>query len=226
MASLALIAPLLALYEVGILMLGPGAARNGADVWLRQLLGLLGLGQYFLLPLLTVGVLLTLHFVERERWRFSPRVCMGMALECAVLAFALLLLARFENRWLFQVRSAPWALGIGDVFANMVSFAGAGIYEELLFRLILLPAVAGGLRFTGLSPARRLAIAIAVTSVLFSLAHYVGSLGDAWSFASFFFRFSAGVFFSVLFVYRGFGIVAGTHAGYDMLVGILLAGGK
>jgi hypothetical protein len=30
----------------------------------------------------------------------------------------------------------------------------------------------------------------------------------------------AGVFFALLFLYRGFGITAGTHALYDILVGI------
>jgi hypothetical protein len=36
----------------------------------------------------------------------------------------------------------------------------------------------------------------------------------------FVFRFLAGVFFSVLFVYRGFGIAAGSHAAYDVLLGL------
>ncbi len=44
LVSLAFILPLLALYEGGVLLLGPSAIRNGADVWLRQLLDQLGLG--------------------------------------------------------------------------------------------------------------------------------------------------------------------------------------
>ncbi len=30
----------------------------------------------------------------------------------------------------------------------------------------------------------------------------------------------AGVFFSLVYVYRGFGIAAGSHAAYDILVGM------
>ena len=40
-----------------------------------------------------------------------------------------------------------------------------------------------------------------------------------WFSASF--RCLAGIFFATLFVYRGFGIAAGTHALYDVLVGWL-----
>ena len=38
LASLAFMTPLLVLYELGVLLLGSHAVRNGADVWLRQFL--------------------------------------------------------------------------------------------------------------------------------------------------------------------------------------------
>jgi hypothetical protein len=49
----------------------------------------------------------------------------------------------------------------------------------------------------------------------------VGPLGDAFTLYSFTFRVLAGLFFAVLFSLRGFGIAAGTHATYDMLVGLV-----
>ena len=61
LASLAFMTPLLVLSELGVLALGSHAVRNGADVWLRQLLDLLGFSQYFLLPLLTVAIPLAWH---------------------------------------------------------------------------------------------------------------------------------------------------------------------
>ena len=60
-----------------------------------------------------------------------------------------------------------------------------------------------------------------VSSLLFAAAHYVGPLGDTFAVYSFTFRFLAGVFFAVLLLIRGFGIAAGTHAAYDLLVGVL-----
>ena len=60
--------------------------------------------------------------------------------------------------------------------------------------------------------AMALALAIMATSVVFSGAHYVGPHGEAVEWFSASFRCFAGVFFATLFVYRGFGIAAGTHA--------------
>jgi len=85
LVSLAFILPLLALYEGGVLLLGPSALRNGADVWLRQLLDQLGLGSYFLLPFLTVAVLMAWHHASRQPWKVSAGVLYGMLLESVLL---------------------------------------------------------------------------------------------------------------------------------------------
>ena len=63
------------------------------------------------------------------------------------------------------------------------------------------------------------ALAVILTSLIFSTAHYVGPHGEAFDAYSFSFRCIAGAFFALLFVYRGFGIAAGTHAMYDIFVG-------
>ena len=58
------------------------------------------------------------------------------------------------------------------------------------------------------------------SSLLFAAAHYVGPYGDPLQWRSFLFRTLAGIFFAVVFLYRGFGIAAGSHAAYDILVGV------
>ena len=73
-----------------------------------------------------------------------------------------------------------------------------------------------------LSRPRALAVAVLTTSLAFSLAHYVGPAAEAFDLFTFTFRTIAGAFFAVLFVTRGFGVAVGTHAAYDLLVGILL----
>ncbi|NBV45755.1 MAG: CPBP family intramembrane metalloprotease [Planctomycetia bacterium] len=217
LTSLVFTLPLVFAYEGGVLLLGRGTPRNGADVWLRQALDAAGFGSYFLLPLVTILGLLAWHHVEHDRWRFRPAVLMGMALECLVLAAVLLGLARLQDRL--------WPLQAGAVHpglvARVIGYCGAGLYEEVLFRLLMLPAAAwvlGRLRADG-EPAWGLAVV--VSSLLFSAAHYVGPLGDTFAIYSFTFRFLAGVFFAVLLLVRGFGIAAGTHAAYDLLVGVL-----
>jgi len=233
LASLVFIAPLLVVYEVGVLVLGPQAARNGADVWLRQLLEFLGFGQYFLLPLLTVSILLGWHYMTRQPWDVSPGVLSGMTIECIFLAVVLRLILQLQGELLQAITApaeAPPAtailLDLADRFRGLVGFLGAGVYEELLFRLMLLSGVVWIVRKCGGAPRRSLAAAVVATSFIFAVAHYVGPYGEpvhlgASSFwFSFVFRFVAGIFFGALFVCRGFGIAAGAHAGYDILVGL------
>ena len=85
----------------------------------------------------------------------------------------------------------------------------------------MLPAVAWGLGRIGTPPGPSIVWSAILTSLLFSAAHYVGPLGDSFQLYSFTFRTVAGLFFALLFIVRGFGIAAGTHAAYDMLVALL-----
>jgi membrane protease YdiL (CAAX protease family) len=215
LTSLVFALPLVLAYEGGVLLLGRGTARNGADVWLRTLLDQLGFGQYFLLPVLTVLGLLAWHHIEHDRWRFSPAVLAGMAGESVLWAAVLLGVARLQDRlW-------PLAAGLDEgVFARLVAFCGAGLYEEVLFRLLLLPAVGWIAARLGAGPVAAAAWGVVGSSLLFSWAHYIGPLGDVFDPYSFTFRFLAGVFFALLFEARGFGIAAGSHAAYDILVGL------
>ncbi|TVS15333.1 MAG: CPBP family intramembrane metalloprotease [Planctomycetaceae bacterium] len=229
LTSLAFVIPFLLFYEVGVLTLGPLAIRNAADVWLRTWLDFIGFGQYFLLPILTCGALLAWHHATGQPWRFRGHVLYGMWIESMLFGLLLLVLA-VSQRALFSTilpaASAP-SSGHGGFWALMVGYVGAGIYEELLFRLLLLPAVLGAFRLTGLSRRLSTFAAVVTVSLLFSAAHYQFDVviagqafsmpyGDSFAWYSFLFRFSAGVFFSLLFWYRGFGIAVGTHAIYDL----------
>lgn len=227
LVSLAFILPLLVIYEGGVVALGPKAMRNGVDVWLRTFLDWIGFGQYFLLPALTISLLLSWHHLTRQPWRVSPPVLYAMALECLVLGITLVGLAHLQGSLLQMVSQKLQAIttSLGDwsgfrVLGRMIGFCGAGIYEEVLFRLLLVPMVAAAIRAGGGNPRWQILGSILVTSLLFSAAHYLGSHGERLEWFSFVFRFIAGAFFAVLFVYRGFGITAGTHALYDIMVGV------
>ena len=266
LTGLAFVTPLLVLYEAGVCFLGPQAVRNGADAWLRQLLARLGFGQYYLLPLLAVSILLGWHYTTRQPWRLSRGVLASMVLESLLLAVCLRLILQLEGVLLQSIAGpcpapvppATMAVGIPYKVRGLLGFLGAGVYEELLFRLIFLSLVGWGLSwilgkrgqpplvrstlragtsqrlvaangdcplFPTLRPSA-MVIAVLLTSLAFAAAHYVGPYGEpvqlfcsAFWF-SFSFRFLAGAFFGTLFVYRGFGIASGSHAGYDILVGL------
>jgi len=222
LTGLLFVLPLLALYEAGVLLLERSAVRNGADVWLRGLLDLAGIGGYFLLPVLTVAALLAWHHTTRESWQVRAGVLPGMWLESALLGLGLVAVAHLQGALLNQIGlpRAAVPVSIGNTAGRMVGFLGAGIYEELLFRLLLLPALAGLIGLSGAGPTPRRLGAVILSSACFAAAHYVGPHGEMFAWYTFAFRFMAGGFFAVLFVYRGFGIAAGTHALYDIFVGI------
>ena len=98
LTSLVFALPLVLAYEGGVLLLGRGTPRNGADVWLRQALDALGFGAYFLLPTLTILGLLAWHHVEHDRWHVRAGVLATMALECGLWAGVLMGIARLQGR--------------------------------------------------------------------------------------------------------------------------------
>lgn len=233
LASLVVVAPLLVAYEVGVLALGSGAIRNGADVWLRTLLDVAGFGQYFLLPVLVCGILLAWHHARHDDWHIDSRVLGTMWLEAAVLGLALLIVAQLHVQLLSQwSEPAPAAVGGGGAAAfaaRVVGYCGAGIYEELLFRLLLLPPAIAMFRWAGMNKTYSLGSAIGLTSLAFAAAHYQFDLtlfgwhfasphGEGFSWFSFVFRTLAGSMFALVFALRGFGIAVAAHALYDLLV--------
>lgn len=96
---------------------------------------------------------------------------------------------------------------------------GAGIYEELLFRVVLVGLFAWvARRVLGWRPLTAGLVAAIAGALIFSAFHYIGPYGDPLDVYSFVFRTIAGLFFSGLYLLRGFGITAWTHALYDVFL--------
>jgi membrane protease YdiL (CAAX protease family) len=226
-ACVLFVLPLLAAYETGLLLLGPGqrdACRNGADIWLRNLLAGAGLRQWFWAPaLLTLTLLAWSWLRRRHRPRDFVRLWVGMSAESVV--FALGLCGVCHGLFPLLERSGLQVAQGGDLdpaVLQMLSFVGAGIYEETLFRLLLLSALAWLATQAELSAGGARALAILLSSLLFSLAHHIGPQGEAFQATVFLFRAFAGLYFALLYSFRGFGVAVGAHAGYDVLVGLLI----
>lgn len=222
--SLLFALPLLVLYELGAasMEVGPDpAVRNGADVLLRMMLAAGGLhGMAAFTSVLLVGSLV-LIILERRRRPVPLRlgVLFGMLLESSVYALLFGLVISTATYWVLNpplplLLIAP-ALGVRE---QVVLSLGAGIYEELVFRVLLAGGLFVVLRAAGAS--RRLAgiSAALISAVIFSAFHYIGVYGDPWALESFTFRFLAGLAFSALFLLRGFGVAAWTHALYDVFL--------
>jgi membrane protease YdiL (CAAX protease family) len=96
---------------------------------------------------------------------------------------------------------------------------GAGVYEELLFRVLLVSAIAFlARRVFRWRPVVATVLAVVLSALIFAAFHYIGPYGDPLRVDSFVFRFIGGLAFSVLYVTRGFGVTAWTHSLYDLLV--------
>src|SRR5215470_13850950 len=84
-ACVLFVLPLLAAYELGLFLMGPGqrdACRNGADLWLRALLAQAGLRAWFWAPALLTMTLLAWSWLRRgHRPREFVRLWVGMLLE-------------------------------------------------------------------------------------------------------------------------------------------------
>jgi membrane protease YdiL (CAAX protease family) len=100
---------------------------------------------------------------------------------------------------------------------RIVMAAGAGFHEEVVFRVGLFAGGAWLLGRVSKLPKIALAwIAAIVSSIVFSLIHYLGPL--EFTFASFVFRTLAGGFLAALYRARGFAVAVYTHTLYDLMV--------
>ena len=91
------------------------------------------------------------------------------------------------------------------------------MYEELIFRFFLLFILTKSFSFVfKTKELTSLILSIIVSSMLFSAFHYLGA--ESFTPLSFSLRFIAGIYLSLIYINRGFGIVALTHAFYDLFV--------
>jgi hypothetical protein len=225
LACLVFLTPLLVIYEIGVFWLTssqPDALRNGADLWMRAGLETIGLNHPLVPPLIIVVGLLGWHLLGGYYWRILPDTLAGMLAESILYAFILLVVGQATDVVFQRMGAAPVMAITREHAARSVSFIGAGIYEEVMFRLCLLPACYGLFRAGRLGKSRAAALAIVTTSLAFSLAHYIGPGADQLQLFTFTFRALAGGFFAILFCTRGFGVTVGCHALYDLLVGVLM----
>jgi hypothetical protein len=229
--SLTFAFPLLVAYEALALGLSHSAiagVRNGADVLLKSVFVLLG-GRDGLLAFGALLVGTGAVLVWRDRRRSGPlegRVFVSMALESVVYALLFGLVVGMLTGLLLQglytmagpARAALEANDLGLATLLMISL-GAGIYEELLFRVLLVGTLAWtARRLFGWRPGAAGIFATVLGALIFAAFHYIGPYGDRLELGSFAFRAIAGLLFSGLYLTRGFGITAWTHALYDVFL--------
>lgn len=213
--DLALTLPIFVLYHLGVVFL---PTRNAADLVTSEL-SALAKGSLPLYAGLTIaggaafaGVLC---FFGRGH-SFSKSRFLGIFIEGA--AYAMIMRAAGSH-----VVGSLRLAGAGgyDPLSGLVMSAGAGFYEELVFRVGLFGVGAWliklvlGRGVVGLAPRLGWALGCAI---VFSAWHYVGALGDPFQLQSFVFRAVCGLVLTAIYALRGFAPAVWTHFLYDVWV--------
>jgi hypothetical protein len=234
--------PLIALYEIGLVAIlrtdGQSVLTNKAHEALLRIFAALGVDAAAMslpalsLPgILLVIVLLAWQVLSRRPWRVDLRTVGLMALESLALAIPLIAIAQLVVRAFDDPAPAALAAAAGEatalrelpVLGKIAVAIGAGLYEELVFRMLAIAMLHTLLVDACRLPERLgMTLAVVLSTVAFVVYHplHTATGGIDWR------RAAAlaviGLYLGAVYAVRGFGIVVGTHAAYDIAV-LLLA---
>ena len=215
--SLIFLLPLIVFYEAATLFIDPDGIAIARDrVIAFQLLQIFfemfGVSGVLFPGLAVIAILLATHVASRQRWRINTRGVAFMYFESLLWALPLVALSQFTNMSAVESAAETWV-------ANVALCVGAGIYEELIFRLALIGLIvivgADLLRFPHDST---LVVAVLVAALVFALHHHPPFGGEPFDSFRFAFRSVAGVYLGAIFLLRGYGPAAGAHIGYNLIV--------
>lgn len=233
--------PLIVAYELGLALVlrsDHGVLSNVAHIKLLEFFETFGIAPtsgLFLGGIVIVVVLLIWHVLLRDSWHVDFKTIGIMAIESIVLVIPLIVLGQFVARTAISAMALGGGEGVAgtteqqlaelDLWSQLTVSIGAGLYEELVFRMLLIFVIHTLLvDLIGASHRLGSVIAIVVSAAAFTWYHPLEGPDGALSVQRLAFFFLAGLYFGVIFVARGFGIVVGVHALYDILMVTTLDG--
>jgi membrane protease YdiL (CAAX protease family) len=232
--SLLFLTPLIVVYEIGTRWYASDPVshveqRIIAFTIMQNFIKWCGATGQYMPAMAVVGILLAFHIAKNDSVSARSGVLVGMCFESVMYAIPLIMIWRLISSGLFQgyLFSHP----VADNWRRLLVLSiGAGIYEEMVFRLVLFHLL--HILFVDvlrISKGRAIPLMVVISAVSFSLYHYripgfpwlncTGSEQFEWQ--SFVFRTLAGIYFGLIFMWRGFGLTAGAHASYDIMIVVL-----
>ncbi len=238
------------LYEFGTIFINPEVLNQSvsslkgrviAFLWVQDLLrmmGFYGRTLWIATPSVVIIILIAWQIASKKRWTVNIKDFLPMTVECICLSVPLIVLSLVVNisatapaeqtAALTGLQEAAIQPHTHTIMVDIVTSIGAGIYEELVFRLMLICLLMIVLQdFANLNRSVSIVLSVLISAMAFSLYHHFsfidGGFGllEQFSLPPFIFRTLAGVYFAVLFALRGFGITAGTHAFYDIIAALI-----
>ena len=231
---LAFLLPLVIAYEIGLALLlrsENGVLTNKAHETLLKFFAAFGVAPssgFYLGGIAVVAVLLVWHVLTRDPWRIDGRALGVMACESLLLSLPLIALGQVVIRLLaanlaFAPSGTDASLEGLNLWSRISISIGAGLYEELMFRMLLIAVIHTLLVDVGKASSRVGAVvAVVVAAVAFTAYHPLSGPTGGISAQKAVFFFLAGLYFGAVYVARGFGIVVAVHAIYDILTVSLL----
>ena len=217
--SLLFILPLLLAFHIGAAVLGTAllAPRDMGSV-----LRYLGAGPWSALPAIAVVIVLGLQqFFHPDPFGFQPKVFAGMVVESLILMVPLIAISHVTG-WLLAPLAASEPAGAArTIMWDVLAALGSGIYEEFIFRLVVIALVLLVMvDLLGLGKRLSAAVAVPLAALMFSTYHFDLTQLDWATFRwdRFIFFFLAGMYLGGIYVYRGFGVAAGTHICWNLYV--------
>lgn len=195
-----------------------GDYRTGIDLLIKKSLHFIGLSGSLtvIVPSVILIIWVAIELKELKQLNFKIDYCAWMFMESIFYALLLgLILGLISNKFLTLQKS----YSIQIFLQNFVKHLGSGIFEELIFRLLLISIL-----MKVLSPffSKKIWIpygmAAILSAIVFSFMHHLSLFGESFTWHAFLFRFMAGVIFAVLFIFRGYGITAYSHSFYNIFL--------
>jgi len=209
--SLVFLLPLLLVFHVGTIFFGSMDQLKAPEELKRFGILMVGIGPAvnYLPPFLVVGMLLLMQFSRHEKWGVRKKAVVGMAAESLLWMAPLVAMAMLASRLLLAASAGK------PLLQGVLLAVGAGIYEEFLFRLLLVGVAI--LLLSDVLGIHRSTVSVwaaVVAGIAFSLYHF--GPGHQFKFSEFVIRALAGIYLGGLYLFRGFGIAVGAHVAYDI----------
>lgn len=218
--------PLVIAYEIGLAFFLPTDEGVVITVKAHQTLlgffdtfGISAAGGLYLGGAALVIVLFIWHILTKDKWKIDVSAWGLMVAESIVLTIPLIVLAQIlpssagSEDVPLNLAMAGSELETLSIWSKFTISVGAGLYEELLFRMLLIAVIHTLLvDVVKINASSGATIAVIISAIAFTIYHPLDGTG------SMAFYFLAGLYFGSVYVVRGFGIVVGVHAIYDIIM--------
>ena len=191
--------------------------RNSADVIIRDFFNLFGSFSEQIYSIILFAILLFIYFINKtnnKKFSINYKYLLLMFIEGVSFGFLLLLL--LNDLSIFHISKNLYQ---SNLLLNLYLCIGAGIWEEILFRLLLFSFLYKIIKiFLKEQHILTLFLSVLLSAIFFSSFHYIGNNADIFNLYTFFIRMLGGTVLALLYYYRGFGIVVITHISYDFIL--------